>query len=101
MQIKPSLGIITTYSSTFNAEQVEILYNLLKDLDSQLMPLSIDEISPLACQYEEKLKIKHRLNKTTMKDGKHFYNDFMKWHEDLRLITAESSSLQNSAFTLR
>lgn len=97
VKIKPSLGNSTSFPKTFTAEQEEMLYNHVKALDSQLMPLSRNEFLTLAFEFANKLKIKHRFNKTMKKAGKDFYYDFMKRHKDLRLRTAESTSLQRAA----
>ncbi|KAG8232225.1 hypothetical protein J437_LFUL011971 [Ladona fulva] len=80
-----------TFSRTFDRDREEILYNHVSALDSQLMPLSKPEFLKLA----EKLKIEHRFNKETSMVGKDFYV-FMNRHPDLRLRTAESTSLQRA-----
>lgn len=73
------------------------IYDHIKTLDSQLMPLNKEEFLKLAYQFAEKMKIKHRFNKDKLKAGKDFYYDFMKRHQDLSLKTAESTSLQRAA----
>ncbi|KAG8239746.1 hypothetical protein J437_LFUL017387 [Ladona fulva] len=85
-----------TFSRTFDRDQEEILYNHVKALDSQLMPLSKPEFFKLAYKLAKKLKIKNRFNKETRMAGKDFYYDFMNRHLYLRLRTAESTSLQSA-----
>lgn len=97
VQMRPLLGNTTHFVRTFNNEQEQVLYDHVKNLDRQLMPLSKDEFMKLAYQFAEQLRIKHRFNKIKMKAGKDFYYDFMKRHPDLRLRTAESTSLQRAA----
>lgn len=60
------------------------------------MPLSKPEFLKLACKLAEKIKIKHRFNREKRMAGKDFYYDFMNRHPDLRLRTAESTSLQRT-----
>lgn len=95
--MKPVLGNHKVFPRTFTDEQEKLLYDHIKNLDSQLMPLSKDEFLTLVYKYAEQLKIKHRFNKETKQAGKDFYYDFMKRHEDLSLRTAESTSLQRAA----
>lgn len=97
VQMKPSLGNLKAFPRTFNDEQERILHDHVKNLDSQLMPLNKTEFLKLAYQFADKLKIKHRFNKTKNMAGKNFYYDFMTRHADLRLRTAESTSLQRAA----
>lgn len=86
-----------TFQRTFDDETEVILYNHVKALDNQLMPLSRVEFLKLVYQLAEKLKIKHRFNKENRMAGKDFYYDFMNRHQDLSLRTAESTSLQRAA----
>ena len=67
VQMKPKLGNLKEFARTFNDEQEQVLYNHIKDLDSQLVPLSKDEFLNLPYQFTQKMKIKHRFNKTKMK----------------------------------
>lgn len=78
VQIKSSLGNNTTLSRKFNARQVEIIYNDVKDLHSQLMPLSKDAFLTLVYQYTGKMKDKHRFTQTIIKGN----YAFMMRHED-------------------
>ncbi|GBN45990.1 hypothetical protein AVEN_49872-1 [Araneus ventricosus] len=80
VEIKPCLGKVKIFPTTFNDEHGMMLYNHIKNLDSHLMPLSKEEFLKLVYQYAEKLKIKHGFNKTKQKVGKDFYYDFMKRH---------------------
>lgn len=70
-------------------------YKKVRKLDSQLRLLSKEEI--LVYQYANSLKIKHSFDKTSMKAGKDCYYSFMPRHTDLRLRSAESTSLQRVA----
>lgn len=96
IELKPKLGNSTDFAKTFSDEQEQVLYAHIKNLDNQLMPLNKEEFLKLAYRFAEKLKIKHRFNKEKLKAGKDFYYDFMKRHPDLRLRTAESTSLQRA-----
>lgn len=93
---KPCTDNRGTFQRTFDENQEETLYYHIKALDSQLMPLSKAEFLKLAYQFAEKLKVKHRFNKQKLMAGKDFYYDFMSRHQDLRLRTAESTSLQRA-----
>ena len=86
-----------TFQRTFTEEQETDLYNHVRNLDSQLMPLNKSEFLKLAYQFAEKCKVKHWFNKHKMMAGKDFYYDFMKRHQDLSLRKAESTSLQRAA----
>ena len=61
------------------------------------MLLNRKELLNFVYQYTEKLKIKHYFDKIRQKAGKDFYYDFMKRYNDLRLRSAESTSLQRAA----
>ena len=93
LQIKPSLGY---FQSTFTEEQDQELYNHIKILDSQLMPLNKNEFLKLVFQFAEELKIHNQFNKDKRMAGKDFYYQFMKRHPDLSLRSAESTSLQRA-----
>lgn len=93
---KPCTENRGTFQRTFEENHEKILYNHVKALDSQLMPLSKVEFLKLAYQLAEKLKINHRFNKEKQMAGKDFYYHFMSRHQDLRLRTAESTSLQRA-----
>lgn len=97
VQMKPALGNLKAFPRTFSDEQETILHDHVKNLDSQLMPLNKTEFLKLTYQFACKLKIEHRFNKTKQMAGKNFYYDFMARHADLRLRTAESTSLQRAA----
>ena len=94
---RPCVDNSGTFQKTFTNVQDNELYNHIKALDSQLMPLNKKEFLKLAYNFAERLKINHRFNKTTLMAGKDFYYEFMKRHPDLSLRTAESTSLQRSA----
>lgn len=72
-------------------------YKKAGKLDSQLRLLSKEEFLALVYQYANSLKIKHSFDKTGMKAGKHFYYSFIPRLADLRLRSAESTSLQRIA----
>lgn len=72
-------------------------YKKVRKLHSQYTLLSKEEILALVYQYANSLKIKHSFDKTSMKAGKDHYYSFMPRHADLRLRSAESTSLQRIA----
>jgi len=61
IEVKPELGSLQL-KRTFTDDQEQILYDHVKSLDSQLMPLSKDEFLNLAYQFAKALKIKTRFN---------------------------------------
>lgn len=97
LYIKPKMGNTKAFSRTFTDEQETSLYNHVKSLDSQLMPLSKKEFLSLAYKYAEKLGVDHRFNKDKKEAGKDFFYDFMKRFPDISLRTAEATSLQRAA----
>lgn len=86
-----------TFKRTFDENTEELLYNHVRNLDNQLMPLSKKEFLKLAYQLAENMKIRHRFNKEKKMAGKDFYYEFMSRHQELSLRTAESTSLQRAA----
>lgn len=84
------------FQKTFTDEQEEILYEHVKALDGQLMPLNRTEFLKLAYNLAKRLNVCHRFNKEKCMAGKDFYYEFMNLHKDLSLRTAESTSLQRA-----
>ncbi|KAG5863828.1 hypothetical protein JTB14_024153 [Gonioctena quinquepunctata] len=76
--IKPNTYNKGIFHRISNDEQENMSYEHVKELDSQLMPLSRSEFSKLAYQFATKLRIKHRFNKTEERAGKDSHYDFMK-----------------------
>ncbi|KAK9721928.1 CENP-B N-terminal DNA-binding domain [Popillia japonica] len=84
------------FQKTFTDEQEEILYEHVKALDGQLMPLSRTEFLKLAYNLAKRLNVCDRFNKEKRMAGKDFYYEFMNRHKDLSLRTAEPTSLQRA-----
>lgn len=73
LEIKPKMENMKAFLRTFTDEQETSLYNHVKNLDSQLMPLSKKEFLSLAINMQKKLCVDHRFNKDKKEAEKDFF----------------------------
>ena len=63
VKLRPCVDNSGTFQKTFTNDQDTELYNHIKALDSQLMPLNKKDFLKLAYNFAERLKINHRCTK--------------------------------------